>query len=88
VEVGAEKTILLVYGTLRRGQRNHRLLADQEFVGGAVTAPRYRVFGLGDYPGMVRDEEGGLAVRGELFAVGVLPGGAGRLRGGAKLVRP
>jgi gamma-glutamylaminecyclotransferase len=64
------KTILFVYGTLKRGQRNHRLLAGQQFLGAAVTAPRCRVFDLGDHPGMVRDEEGGLAVRGELFAVG------------------
>lgn len=63
-------TILFVYGTLKRGQSNHRLLADQEFFGEAASAPRYRVFDLGAYPGMVRDEENGLAVRGELWAVG------------------
>lgn len=63
-------TILFVYGTLKRGRPNHRLLAGQEFLGEAVTAPRYRVFDLGEYPGMVRDEESSLAIRGELFAVG------------------
>ena len=37
---------------------------------GATTAPRYRVFDLGDYPGMICDERTGLAIRGELWAVG------------------
>jgi gamma-glutamylaminecyclotransferase len=63
------RTLLFVYGTLKRGQRNHRLIADQEFIGEAATAPRYRVFDLGPYPGLVRDDTSGLAIRGELFAV-------------------
>lgn len=63
------ETILFVYGTLKRGERNHRLLADQRFLGAATTAPRYRVIDLGPYPGLVRDESAGLAVHGELFAV-------------------
>jgi gamma-glutamylaminecyclotransferase len=60
--------LLFVYGTLKRGERNHRLLADQRFVGPAVTSPGLRLFDLGPYPGMVRDADGG-PVRGELFAV-------------------
>jgi len=63
------KTLLFVYGTLKRGQKNHFRLADQEFLGEAVTAPGYRVFDLGPHPGLVRDAATGLAVRGELFAV-------------------
>lgn len=61
-------TILFVYGTLKRGGRNHRLLADQPYLGDAVTGPRYRVLDLGPYPGLVRADPG-LTVRGELFAV-------------------
>lgn len=63
------KTILFVYGTLKRGGRNDFRIAGQEFLGEATTAPRYRVFDLGEHPGLVRDTAGGLAVRGELFAV-------------------
>ena len=63
------KTILFVYGTLKRGQRNYFRIADQVFLGEAVTASGYRVFDLGPFPGLVRDAASGLAIRGELFAV-------------------
>ena len=63
-------TILFVYGTLKRGLRNHQLIADQQFLGEATSEPRYRVIDLGPYPGLVRDEANGLAVKGELWAVG------------------
>lgn len=58
-----------MYGSLKRGHRNHRLLADQEFLGDAVTEPRYRLVDLGTYPGMV-DDPHGVSVTGELWAVG------------------
>ena len=67
--MGDATTVLFVYGTLKRGQRNHRLIADQTFLGEAETEPRYRVFDLGPYPGLVADPENGVAVRGELWAV-------------------
>ena len=62
-------TLLFVYGTLKRGQRNHRRIADQQFLGEAVTALRYCLVDLGAYPGLVREATSGLAVHGELFAV-------------------
>lgn len=62
-------TLLFVYGTLKRGLRNHHLMAGQCFVAEAVTEPRYRVVDLGPYPGLVPDPATGLAVRGELWAV-------------------
>jgi gamma-glutamylaminecyclotransferase len=67
--VNRAKTVLFVYGTLKCGLRNHRLIADQEFLGEGVTEPRYRVFDLGPYPGLVTDEVNGLAVKGELWVV-------------------
>jgi gamma-glutamylcyclotransferase (GGCT)/AIG2-like uncharacterized protein YtfP len=64
-----ERTTLFVYGTLKRGLSNHHLIADQQFLGQALTEPSYRVIDLGQHPGLVVDEARGLAVRGELWAV-------------------
>jgi len=63
------QVILFVYGTLKRGLSNHRLLAGQEYLGEAVSEPRYRLIDLGPYPGLIRDEEHGAAVAGELWEV-------------------
>jgi len=63
------KTILFLYGTLRTGQRNHRLMSNSRFICKVKTLPHYRLYDLGDYPGMVRDEQNGLAVRGEMWEV-------------------
>ncbi|MCE9531804.1 MAG: gamma-glutamylcyclotransferase [Planctomycetes bacterium] len=63
------KTILFLYGTLKRGQKSHHFLAGQEFLGEARTMPLYRLYGLGWHPGMVIDLENGLEVKGELWAV-------------------
>jgi gamma-glutamylaminecyclotransferase len=60
---------LFVYGTLKRGQRRHHLLADQEFRGLARTLPRYRLYDCGSYPGLVIDDEHGLAVEGEWWRI-------------------
>jgi gamma-glutamylcyclotransferase (GGCT)/AIG2-like uncharacterized protein YtfP len=67
--VAATKTILFFYGTLKRGELNNGLVAGQEYLGEAWTAPRYRVYDLGPYPGLVLDDSSGLAVAGELWAV-------------------
>lgn len=60
--------LLFVYGTLKRGERNHRLLADQRFVGPATVPAGYRLFDLGSHPGLVPHPDGG-PVRGEVFEV-------------------
>jgi gamma-glutamylaminecyclotransferase len=62
-------TRLFVYGTLKRGLRNHHLIAAQEFLGEASTEPKYRVIDLGTHPGLVVDERNGLSIHGELWAV-------------------
>jgi gamma-glutamylcyclotransferase (GGCT)/AIG2-like uncharacterized protein YtfP len=57
---------LFVYGTLMRGEPNHHVLgARARAVAGAVTAPRYRLVDLGEYPVLLGD--GADAVRGELY---------------------
>jgi gamma-glutamylcyclotransferase (GGCT)/AIG2-like uncharacterized protein YtfP len=64
----AASTLLFVYGTLKRGQRNHRLLDGQEFVRAARTRPGYRLLDLGPYPGLVESDTGG-AIEGEIYRV-------------------
>jgi gamma-glutamylaminecyclotransferase len=59
---------VFVYGTLKRGGENHRVLAGQGFVGAARTEPGYRLYQLDGYPGMVAAAPG-LAISGELWEV-------------------
>jgi gamma-glutamylaminecyclotransferase len=63
------KTILFVYGTLKRGNSANHRLAGQRFLREAVTEPRHRLYNLGWYPGLVKDEANGPAVTGELWEV-------------------
>ena len=62
-------TRVFVYGTLKRGGRNHRHLAGQQFLGDAVTPPVFTLFSLGRYPGMVRAPGDTAGVTGELWSV-------------------
>lgn len=68
--MNAEK-VIFVYGTLKRGGSNHHFLAGQKFLGEARTAPGFRLYALGGFPGMVAlpgDREG---VTGEVWSVDV-----------------
>lgn len=58
---------LFVYGSLRKGERDHAALAEAEHVGFARTAPKYRLIDLSVYPALV--EGGQLAVVGELYSI-------------------
>lgn len=69
-------TRIFVYGTLKRGRENHHWLAGQRFIAEARTKPVYRLFDMGGYPGMIRDDNG-VAVEGELWEVD--EGGLARL---------
>ncbi|QEG22691.1 gamma-glutamylcyclotransferase family protein [Mariniblastus fucicola] len=59
---------VFVYGTLKRGFCRHSALESQKFLGEAATEPGYMLYDPGDYPGMVRCEQG-RAIEGELFEV-------------------
>ena len=61
--------LLFVYGTLKRGCKNHPHIADQRLVGEACTAPGYRLYNLGDYPGLVADTTATDGVTGEVWEV-------------------
>lgn len=67
---GASLTLLFVYGTLKRGQINHHLLASEKFVATARTRPGFRLYELDGYPGLVPDREDHDGVIGEIWAVG------------------
>ncbi len=62
---------LFVYGTLKRGCRNHGAMCEAEFAGEAWTEPGYLLVNCGSYPGLVRagNEQAGMAIRGELYLV-------------------
>jgi gamma-glutamylcyclotransferase (GGCT)/AIG2-like uncharacterized protein YtfP len=60
---------LFVYGTLKRGGRNHARLVGQKFLGEFWTLPRYRLYDAGSYPCLVEDLLHGVAVQGEVWSV-------------------
>jgi gamma-glutamylcyclotransferase (GGCT)/AIG2-like uncharacterized protein YtfP len=62
-------TRVFVYGTLKRGCRNHHFLAGQHFLGEGRTPPGFTLHSFGDYPGMVRSTGAGHYVAGEVWAV-------------------
>jgi gamma-glutamylaminecyclotransferase len=61
--------LLFVYGTLKRGCANHHFLDGQEFVGEARTAPGFRLYNLGGYPGLVARPDRPEGVEGEVWSV-------------------
>ena len=52
------KTVLFVYGTLKRGESNEFRTGDQECLGPARTLPLYRLYALGWHPGLVLHRRG------------------------------
>ena len=63
----AEPSLLFVYGTLLRGQRNHSSLAAAQYLGRVRTAASYTLVSLGPFPAL--REGGSAAVEGELYEV-------------------
>lgn len=61
--------LIFVYGTLKRGCKNHRQLDGQRFVGEARTGPGWVMYHLGAYPGMVSADGEANGVAGELWEV-------------------
>jgi gamma-glutamylaminecyclotransferase len=61
------KHLLFVYGSLRPGAAYHELLAGARYLGRHRTEPRFTMYDLGEYPGVV--EHGQHAIVGDVFAV-------------------
>ncbi|MDH3717767.1 MAG: gamma-glutamylcyclotransferase [Planctomycetota bacterium] len=59
---------IFVYGSLKRGQSRSAVLAQQRFLGHVVTRPKYRMYDLGAYPGLVPHDHG-RSIEGELWGV-------------------
>jgi gamma-glutamylcyclotransferase (GGCT)/AIG2-like uncharacterized protein YtfP len=61
-------TKIFVYGTLKRGHLRAPVLAQQTFIEEVKTLPQYKLFDLGDFPGLMQVENGN-AIIGELYEV-------------------
>ena len=61
--------LLFVYGTLKTGCSNHHFLASQQYLGNAQTAPGFRLFELGGFPGLVAHAGDRDGVEGEIWSV-------------------
>lgn len=60
--------VLFVNGTLMRGLTLHHNLDGATFVEETRTAPKYRIYSIGDrHPGMFEVAEGGISVPGEIY---------------------
>ncbi|MBM81753.1 MAG: hypothetical protein CMJ78_14340 [Planctomycetaceae bacterium] len=59
---------VFIYGTLKRGFNLAWAMDGQRFLGEATTAPHYRMYNCGQYPGLV-DCTDGIAIHGELWEV-------------------
>lgn len=61
------KSLLFVYGTLKRDFHNHHILERQKYIGHAQTAEQeWEMYSLGGFPGVVSGEK---FVTGELYEV-------------------
>lgn len=59
--------LVFVYGSLKKGFGNHRLLAESQMVDNHVTEPKFSMYSLGAFPCVV--PRGDTAIHGELYAV-------------------
>ena len=58
---------LFVYGTLKQGHGNHRLLTDAKFVGTATTSQEFTMYSTGGFPALVHS--GDTSIFGEVYEV-------------------
>ena len=62
-------TRIFVYGTLKRGGCRSHVLQGQRLLGPARTTAKYRVYDTGSYPALVKADDDGIEIEGELWEV-------------------
>lgn len=62
-----KKKLIAVYGTLRKGFGNHRLIQNADYLGTFKTEPIYNLYSLGGFPGLKNN--GDTSVVMEVYAV-------------------
>jgi len=67
MSLNIEPQLVAVYGSLREGLHNHRLLEDSDYLGLDWTDPDYTMLSLGSFPGIV--EGGETAIKIEVYQV-------------------
>jgi gamma-glutamylaminecyclotransferase len=67
MRTGGNRLRVFAYGTLQRGEHNHRLLETARYVGPARTARAFTLYDLGPFPALVAG--GSTAVLGEVYEV-------------------
>jgi gamma-glutamylcyclotransferase (GGCT)/AIG2-like uncharacterized protein YtfP len=67
--IEGDNFLLFVYGTLMRDGSRNMAISDQAFIREAVTKTGYQLLDLGSYPGLVRVDQDGRQVSGELWEI-------------------
>lgn len=65
----SDKFLLFVYGTLMSDGCRNSAIGDQKFVRKATTKTGYQLLDLGSFPGIVRVENDGRQIAGELWEI-------------------
>lgn len=47
--------LVAVYGSLRKGLGNHRVLGESKLIGTTKTEPKFTMFSYGAFPGLLKD---------------------------------
>lgn len=64
------KHLIVVYGTLKRGEGNcNYFLGSEKYIKDVITLPKYRIYDNGSFPMMIEDDEHGTAINCELWEV-------------------